>query len=727
MNMSERDDAQNQNVGELYQTFFEMVDRSAARDAGIALFEQLIEETETKLRTEWVGSVGISYEALREVQDKLNAAWSYSGDIATVTGKISAPSQLIDMVPEGFQELSERSEEDDEDYEGFEDDTISYFVENARLRSHGVEVMPMFDDEEVDGKVTNIKVSYLFSHEDDEMHREIYSMYVGESFDHHYENPTAVEAEVRLIARWPEQTALVARLIQPDVQTALPGRLNLICRRLQKDFAESDEFQRLMTIYVNDRIAFNKEQPYILTAQGSIDCYDGKDPRGDPDGAWVEVKLSSPFTVNAYSPEIEFSEQEDGTMRSDFIFQRFNDEDGDKPEYLAVTAENVIKFRSTRATRSLLGSALMVGDLLTGDPQVLEEDSIIEAPTEGIEAIEGPVWSFNGKEISRPEYVAPLELLESELKSIQNEIKLSTKKMYSSEEEAKAASIELLNKYVVPRLVGAGIASGHELEFIGANALKPNTLFNGEGTGDEKHTFKFAINPTEPYVEQDLNDSFTGIIQSMSPSTKSVTNAESEVLGYQAMPTFVVHYYGKTVSGLLHDGISLADINVQMRAVVPMDGSVEMKLTQLERYRKQIFSIQSASVLYGKDSIMQSIYQIRAGFKEKSDDEKTLFSGVETLKRLGVEFARLDESGIGSTAALDALSALMEEVDVKTEGNTLTREENGLLLQKVNEKLEGKIIDVRTDILKGDVVLALRIDWDTIKYVPLSSLKAIEA
>ena len=725
--MSEQDDAQKQqNVGEVYEAFFEMIDRSASRDAGIALFEQAMAEKEVELRTRWVGHTGVSFDAMREAQDELNKIWSYKGKLATVTGKISVDSSLVDIVPDSFQELRETDEGDmDDDYDLYDDGDVEYFVENARLRSHGIEVMPIFENEDDEGAISDIQIAYIFSSEDDEMQREIFTMRVGESYDHHYDEPTAAEAEVRLRAKWPEQMTLVDRLVRPDAKTALPGRLQLITRRLNADLNTSEELRSLLDIYVNGRIQFGTE-PYMLTASTLIDCFDGESPDTDPNGDWMKIDLDGEVVMYAYSPKVHFSKKNNEPTVATFIAKTYNGEDGDAPEYIKVQANNVTGFRTTKAARSFLSRALMVGDMSVSDSDAYGSQTQPLPPTEGIEAIEGLSWTYDGKEVARPAFVDSLEKLENALETVIKRVKSSTSRRFTTKEEAEAVSVELLDKSVTSFLFGAGIANGDELEFSGESAIRLNVIANGVKSSQEPHVFNFAIDPDSPYVSQDPNDSFPGIVQAIVPSVKTISSPDDEVLGYEAMPMLVAHYYDRTQSAIVRDGLSLADINVVLRAQIPLDGSVSIKVVQLEKYRKQLAAMESAAVVYGKDHIMQNLYKLRAGLQNADSGVRSPYSGVSALKHLGEHFTRLDESGLGSTLALDVISSLLEGRSVTIAGNSLVRQEDGSYQYMVDEKFEGEVIDTRSDMVKGDIVLVLRISDQLVKYVPLSKIKSAD-
>lgn len=720
--MSEKDETRKQRKRplSLVEQFNGLIENAETRDAGIVQFEVTMAAEREALEDEWVGAAGIPVADMRDVEDRLNRQWMYGGDSARITGRVYVPSACADMVPDvGFEEINNQavSSTDEEDEIAEYDYQVGYYVEDVMFISHGVEVSPRLDD---DGNVEAIRIDYLFSVESDGRENRIFTADPKDLFCHQYETMTPQEAQVRLMRDWPVQLKLIEDLIRPDPHMSLMQRLHHLNRRLQVDMSKSPELLSLVRIYTNHRAAFDDEHPYSIRAAKYVDCYDGADPTNTEDGGvWLQVNLSSPITFVGYKPAIEFTSTGESRFKTHIIVRTHNQEDGDTPEYVAIPVNHIESFRSTKLARSLLQTALLLDGVHTysvESGEALPELSELSANNDEVSGVE----IINEGALKRPRHVEEMELFEAVLKEIQLEVRHAAREIYGTQEIARQKCIELNQNFITSRLVGAGVTKGFELELSGENAVRVNIKQRDDG---DPHTFTFSVDQDNPLKHLDHGDSYRAVIRTLRAGVSERRDVSGDVVGYSVQPALVVHYHSETRSVVAYEETSLADANVELRSIVPLDGSVDIRVAQLEEFRREVEAIEAATQAYPKEVILKSIYKLQQAVYGEVVGGRSL-RDVQLVSHFGEKIYELEARGKKTTYAIEAVATLFVGRDVTITGGSLVEGMNGNTEYRSNETIFGEIVDVRSDKVKGDLVFVLQID-EEFHYVPFSTITAM--
>ena len=150
-------DIENINDFDFEGTFLGLIEKNETHDAGIALFEKRLKKVETEL-TEQFSTIkgGFSSDIAEGVENELNEEWRYHDEVAIVSGRIYLVEPEYEFIaPKNWGE----SNIDDEG-------RVYFFVENISLKSHGVEVIPQFEEDHE--SASGVRVGYAFSDPNDD-------------------------------------------------------------------------------------------------------------------------------------------------------------------------------------------------------------------------------------------------------------------------------------------------------------------------------------------------------------------------------------------------------------------------------------------------------------------------------------------------------------------------------------------------------------------------------
>jgi hypothetical protein len=696
--------------------FIEMIDASHTRDAGIALFEQSIPQCEEALRKQYIGTDMVSHDGLMWVEDELNARWPYINDIAVVSGRVYlVKHDDQDMAPSSWG--MPYTDESDRTY---------YFVDEVRLRSHGVQAVPEIDAE--DAMTLDIKIGYVYSLEEDDMEEPAVFAFPGELEQHQYETPTPAEAQLRLTRQWPEQTALIQKLIRPDLQAAAPRRLALLAGRLQTELCTSPEFRILAAILINDLLMLDKTMPYLMVVETQMDCYDGSDPADDDDpGMWMPIDIEQPITLVMYNPDVYTCEYPDGSFQFHFRAETYNYEDGDTPEYISVAAAYIQNIRSMRALRSIIRKALLAVtsvDERADDPQF----GLKQADVDGIDSMS---VSYHAKSElvqsgEEPEYVLSMKMLEDELAKVIRDIEMHINAIYSTEDLALNAAKELIDTYIIDRLVGAGVYNGYVFEFSGESVKYPRVMRSLPGVPHDPHTKIFKIDPNDPIKSLEPGDVYQGSITRLEPFAKEVRDDDNEVIGFSPLPLLIIGRPPE-VSRLSAVGSSeLAELTYDSGAMVPLDKSVGIKIRALERYRLITATLAEVSKKYDKKPIVGHMMWLHRAIQSSRPPELVELERVDVLHKIEYQIRQIISGEDTAEPVTDALRAMLVERTVVVGGDMYRWGADGLVFDagySFDEPSKATVIDVRDDIDTKGIYLVLEFVDDTFRYVPLRSIR----
>ncbi len=701
------------------EVFLELIDASESRDVGIALYEQEMRELASSLTSSYAGKRNIEDDIL-SIDEELDDRWMYHGRIATVSGRVYLTEPgLRHVLPAEWGEP-----EEDENGDEF------FYLDDVKLRSHGIEVVPLYDPDPEDGAVYEVKVGYLFSSEDDSMENPILTVYPGELSKHEYKNPTAAEAEVRLARYWPQQFAVMSKLLKIDAPAQTPGRLIALRRRLQVILRESAQFRALAEIYANDALRLDPTMPFTLTGNKEVYVYEGDDP-SDPDqeGEWSALKVEEPLTLLAYTPVVRFIDRGDGTIGANIISQVYNQEDGEEPEYVSIAAENITQMRSNRLVRSLLSRALMITDDATFVVHT-EPDEINPPAEEDAESVITIALPEKGH--SRlPLRIQEMELIESELEAIAKEVRQHAKVVYSNQEAAFKATKELIDTHLNSRIAGAGLKEGYRLEFFGEHAIRPRVERRLPDTSNLPHISVFGIDATDPYVPLEKGDSFIGLFNSLQPRTYEMRAEDGSVVGYRVYPSMVATFSQTSQSLYTTEGTSLVDQVRAMRATIPLNGTGGIKIRALEEFRAVNTEMKKVADTYGRHPVAHRLRRLReAVYRAESSEsvEFTPLNAIHLLRSLEKNVQELRRDGLPTAVATDALERMFMGKPVQVEGDVFgLRDKSGGKYELVEDEklLTGTIADVRRDVNGEEVSFAILTETGNLGYMPISKITSL--
>lgn len=690
--------------------FAELLEASKLRDLGIALFEQEMYSVQDLLFQRFGGKKIALYPELTQADEDLNKEWMYHGDIATISGRLYLVDEdFIEHVPKEWGAPVRENED------------IFYDVEDAKVRSLGVDIIPIAGDDE---KITIVKAGFAFADPEDPQSKPFYTAFLGELSKHEYEIPTPEEAEARLMRDWPKQYDIINKLIKTDGLTDLPVRLGMIARKLEKDFKASTELRKLFELFINDRLAFDKEVPYLVTVKDRVISYDGIDPFDPEDkGHWTSIGLKEPLTFFAIAPGVHVSQYDDDVIRMNIMASVFSEENEDDPEYVSVAAGDVTQFRSLRAIRSILSRVYQKADPNMIPASLLQSTLAHTTETSG-DDIEHSDISFEGAnvDIHEPQYIREMKMLESQLSDVIKKVKQAVKMVYPDEATALEASRSFVEEEMRNQLGQAGIYEGYEFEISGQSALRPRKARDLPDVTDKPHVFVYGVDSDEPYVELQPGDSFKGGLYSIEPFAQAIKDSDEDIIGYVIRPSLVINTMNQTHSSLRWENVSMADINIELRASVPLDGSTEIKIAPLEYYRKVVSAFTKLKNDYPRTDFLRRTQRLHAALNHERPSEFQILRRIDLLQSFADDVRVMKQNGENVYSALNAIEALFLDRIVSLHGNTYVKV--GDTFEKANDPDDifgGVIKDVRQDVMGDNVVFVLQ-QYDQVRYVPLRTI-----
>lgn len=748
---------ENTESGEVEQ-FYALMENNGEQDAGILQLERKMISTGEHLTQKYRGKKGFSGSSeIRDVEESFENEWYFDGEVAVVSGRVYLADGIVrddskededhdtmqedgsivfakspaEVVPKSWGDATQA-----------DDGSYWYFLENVKLKSCGIEVIPKFNDQ---GETIEIKIAYAFSAAEDEHDRPIFTVYPGDLWQHRYESPSDEEVLVRLRRSWPEQLGLIETLTRADAQTPLPLRLDMLCNRLQKELQDQN-FRSLFERQVNRELSFNDILPYLVSVKNGISFFTGDDPFEDLDEEfWEYTKMKTPQTFQLYNPRFHISDHTDGTLRPSIFGVTYNDEYSD-PEFVSFVTQNTTVFRPTWSGKSL-ASRVLVGK----QSEEAKKQAIIASLLEESEISDEPVETLTDDEIrelaraalsqdddseeyvsnyenGKPDWVRKMELLKTELGRVMEDVRAAMKQRYDTYEEAERASREITEE-ISNRLTKSGLYIGHEVEVSGETAIRPRPVNDIPGVKLPEHLTVFGVSPEDPFVRTQYGDSFVGGAYGIHPFVGSRTDTEGNIDHYIVTPSLMVnlHPIKKQFSALVYQGASMVDVAMDFKGVAPLDGSASIIFRPLETYYRSTAAMKEMSQKYRRDPIVRKLNRLNDALAKEGPNEYIyLKNNAEAVRTVGSDIIRLREQGLSETAALNALEALLLERNVRVNGEVYFLE-NGVLgdERKIDEDkvVIGKIIDVtmKEDIFEGRPFIVMQYG-PTVNYLPIDAI-----
>ncbi len=689
----------NKRIEAEFQTFLEEYDQ---HDVGLTVFDGRLKQLEDNANEDG-GSFSDLIEPGLEV---LNQDWLYYEEVALVTGRV--------YITNGAQteQLTALWGEPDIDDDG----NISYFVEDAELKSYGIVDGP--HGREFDEDTTAARIGYGFVLPDSNSPYSQFILYPGEASRHQYAQPTPEAIDVKLHRFWQDEMKLIDQLIHPKEREVakLPGRLAAIARRLEGSFRASADFREWVSIYINEKLKLDQVWPYMVEIQNELNFQDSE----DQEGGWLEVVCDDAVVLHGRRPRIEFVREEgqDSEQISARLFLEIPDaEDEWKGTQISIKMENVVRLRGTRAYRSIIDRALGVAERNLGNT-LSQEFEWEKSGTEDVnlKMPERPTHSGD------PLFVEEMKLLDSELSAVMKDIAPLARKSFNTLEQAADVSRQLVTM-AADRLIGAGLAN-YMLEFDGERAARPHTI---RELGEEVQPGRFIlqVDAENPFSKLQHGDSFQGSFYALYGDTDTTMDEETQEERHYPSPKLIVDVGSQTTNMLTtKDVMPLLEVETRWRGMIPLDGSVKIAIPSLERYMADKQARMAAAAAYGRDPIVKQINKLFSAFHGESDAGYQELAHPENIRMIASRIEQGTLAG-GTQAALEALESMFIKRGLIVTGDTITQsgdlEEMGFT--------EGIAVDVQMKIpmseLETPYLVMLSKDDGSYRYVRLATTGAM--
>lgn len=674
--------------------FRAIIDADDTHDIGLEKFDRRMHSLENSINKpeSTVEEEGYAVESL-------NYDWPYHDETATITGRVYiAGEETEEIVPESWGEPIE-------DNNG----ARSYLVEDIAMQSMGI--IAGFDN----GRA---RLAYAFCFPQEDPSWPDFIMYPGEGVQH-YSLPTELAISARLHRRWPDKMESVDNLIQPHVDEKMIRRMKAVARRLQPELND-EAFRELIIPYLNYRLDFDQKWPYIVQVDHDILCFDTDEELKEgklADSPWVVMNLDSPLTLAIRRPAIDFVPYEglDDDYVHPVLFCEISDPDSEEEgAQIMIPLEHISRLVGTRVSRSMVERALMGYEI---DNNLTETVSQLQtADSVGVR-----LASMGIENSHKPPKVVAMEFLERDIVDFIASIKAPMSALYDTEEQAQEVATNLSNESG-NRLVGSGIAE-YILAVSGERTMRPRTVNKlPKDFVIEPGTFVLQVDPEMPLVPLNHGDTINGTAEMFLGVAEPEYGEEGEVIGYRAVPSLIIDISQETKS-LLNFGSSdapLVEVAAQRRAAIPLDGSVEIRIVSLEKYRDNVRVLKAAKTQYRNDPVVKLLNDIsEALFSETGQFQE--FKQVKKLRRVAQRIESDDLPG-GKKRAIEVLEAMFLKRHIRAFGAVIFP--NDLATIHSSAEISGLVADIRDDIdgVDGLTLVISSSDHSDRYYVPISRL-----
>lgn len=672
-------------------------------DAGLNSFEDNLREIQEYLTKKYlVDKESLDNQELVDIEDDFEEDWNHAGAIARISGRVYLTDyDEEDNVPEEWGESL------------FDEDREVYFlVEGVPVRSVGAEVFPSFTAE---GELKRMSVGYTFAFVDDRDENPVICAYLGDLYQHTYEKPSPQEAIAQLERDWPQEFQFINEWVHADGKMPLPVRLEYITRELQEELASSDSFRLLVETYIQAFVAFDESLPYSISLSHSFETYDGENPYLENDeGGWAKCDVKGQLTILGYRPRIVLDKRSNGAIQSKLFVATYNVEDGDEAEYIRLDAGNITSFMSTRALNSLASRAMLSG-VREAASEVLAND-ITEIDV--IDSRDGVAIDYAEQEVDERSFVpARIERLVELETAIKDAIKLIKEQrsiLYGTSEEALEATRNLAQDNLLPLFEYFGSMPDVHYHISGEGVLVPqaSTRFV-DGSEDDEAPIHFAYEVDRQQYTSPLQpgDSYTGPIVAFVSAIGELAADDDEVRGYNVKPALLVGVGKDKYIPIAISNTPLVDITVDKRVLVPLDGTADLKIEELERYREVQEVIELLDFKFEESSILELAQSLQVALIDGvRNDMYVEFDQPELFEEAADEMVVLEREALTHNKVVELFEKVLVGQRVRLKGEIYVRgEQGGYEPYGVEESVvaDGSILDLRTDIDGNDLFLAV--------------------
>lgn len=713
--------------------FSELVGEHGEQDAGIAHFERQIESVERNLREKLVGTAaGFDTEIAEMFEEALESQWEHHGEVATVTGRVYlADPDLQELIPAAWGEPIVT-----------DDGYVTYYLEDQRLRSHGVEAIPDFEDGQE--KATNVRVGYVFSLEGDDFEREIITIYPGELSRHTYETPTTIEAGKRMQRHYPDETQLIDTLLKPDNNQGLSHRLSMLARRIQGSLLESDEFRDIAERYINGRLMLHPELPYVITAKKRLSIFDGTDITTlMAPNQWQHLVLDEPVTLMAYEPRVHFSQHDDGNVYA-HILAISRSMEGE--EFFSVQSSEIAQFHPTFTYKSLAARAIDGAHLVAS----LEDDMRHHHWVQGVKSQGDAIKAIPQKEEratyinGKPRQIVEMEEALARIELIMKGVREGQTRIFDSPEAARKAASEYVNEHIIPNIRGL-VAKNVEMEFSGPGVIKPNVMqANIPGMEDDDEdenvgpVFALRVDPQHRDRTLEPGDTLVGIPTMITPLSREMRDQDGDTIGYTMYPCLVVNMpLDEHVLSHLN-GVDLAEVSLQKRALVPLDGTATIKNQVVELFHQSRTALAEIDKHYHGMPVVGAIRRLNNALLSENPTEYTQLRNIDVIRSVGKTIDAMTQADQDTLKAMNALDAILINRVIMVSGDVYKKTAEGEYeLEDTGDPAEltrFEVADVKSSVIgtRPAMVVTYNRNPNRVRnqtqtyYIPLDTIRAMQ-
>jgi len=625
-------------------SFQELQENYEGHDIGLEVFDERLRRL-----TDNANDAGGSFsEIIEPGVEALNEQWLYHDDIARITGRIYVIDGSI------ASELAQRWGEPDKDEQG----NLSFFVEDFELCSYGIFDGP--HGETIDDTRVAARIGYGFALPGSDAPMAQLILYPGESSQHVYPLPTPEAIDVRLHKTWPDKMKVVDKLLKYEDEDIdkLPRRLAAIARLLQDELVGSSDYREWLSIYVNDQLALNKVWPYVLSVSNTLYFQDDEASKD-----WLEMGIDGSVRLDVRKPRIEFVRAEsDDSIKSMWFAELPDTRDEWEGTQIGINSLNITHVRGTRTYRSIVDIALATN----------EQNLAVALKSAGIpEDMDDYVVPNVRVEPTRKEHhggdptnINEMRMLKDEIDAMIEMVRPLAGKTYDTFEQAREVSTAL-TRTIGDRLIGAGIYN-FSLKFEGEYALRALTLKN-PARPVEPGEVTVSVDPENPFAQLQHGDNFQGTFYALHGDVLVDEDDNTGKTSYKALPRLIVDVKSSSASPLMYGGVPLVEVMVQQRAMISLDGTVDITIPSLTRYEADRQARVRVAEELGNHEITRRVNRLYAAFSAETD------SGYQDLKNVGDirRIARYIESGdSASVVVFEALSSMLMNRSIMASGSS---------------------------------------------------------
>ena len=695
---------------------------SEFRDVGVESFERRMQYMCDELTRKYAHRDDVVEEEaageLQEINDRLSEEWPYYGAAVTITGRVYPyDDDYRSSFPEEWQESY--------DNDGGNRGDLYFMLKDESLYSRGPHIEVAWNDDL--GTVDKFFCVHLFATtpDVDDYYGDDFLLYAfpADIFSQQYETPTIEEVEWRLEYKWPEANKLIHRYIHPNLQRQLPARLDLIVKKIQSELRGDSDLVEYAQRSINLHADLDQTTPYALTIKNTFELW-GLDGDYDPDdpAGWTRhaVQDNDGIPILLHEPEVALMTLKDDTVVPVLIGAVYSQEDED-PEFVCVEAANIDAFLSTRMVTSL-GSRALWSDT--------QADVAVAHSAEAAEYVSLPFESeMAPRTSSYDEIIASLKAAETILQGVIAEGSALGDRVYPTKEGAFIAAQEVVET-IASRLLTPEAVSLLELlpVNVSGDVTVPRARVNAQR---DKASASYIVSLHSDDIKKlDAGDSLKGMFSGIDIQIDNLADDKSnDASGY--VPRIILlartiddsSNKGATTYSMTRNGVLLANVTKETYMSVPLDGSAQVTIETLDRYRLVRNNLKEMHNAYHEKypDVDNDVNRLYRAFIVSllTSDVVNLKKAPDFLCRISNDIQHLREEGVRTAPAIETIDAIFVNKYVKITGN---------ILDKNNEEYEcqGNVIDVRTDMLNDDIVFAVAsFDDGEIYYYPFKQISKL--